>query len=769
MKPNFALSLSPESICLLHRAVGGWRLVGEVSPDSSALRTELAALRNKAIALAPDGLRSKVVIPNQQVRYLSIETVGMDVAEVRDAAYDALDGATPYAMDDLAFDVTLEGNVSHIAAVAYETLNEAESFALDHGFNPVCFVAIPKENAFLGEPYFGPAKAARQLLEDRQSVEQDGAAIVVIGDVVPTEGEATATPVANMFSGLHSASSTLEREQQDTRADAVESLHKTDLANADVIAPQLPSSDVATSAPEFVSRRHSASVSSARLFPQSPSVSAMASGFAETPAAPVTPNPDTFDTTPSIATAPPQSTNSAKEEASRLTTFGARDQAPDKTSSRPMGIAVSLALLVILIGVSTFAFGNLPTFVTELFDREARGTGDITAVQVSPPVLEEPLNDNVNASNDVETASLNTDLTDEDAAVLNALRAPVTEQKDQETASTIPESFLSKYAVTGIWPLAPDVPSPPPLVNIDDLYVTSIDPIEPAFDAVALPQLEKTNRDTAIDTPSSPAAAGTAFNLDARGLVVGTAEGTLSPDGVKIFAGAPPVRPTTLPTRAAQSQTKALGPERASLAAFRPKLRPDDIVETTERATLDGLIRFELEQIRPPLRPASTGEASASGASLVPLGSAAAPLSEQNTDTSGSTTERLAAVATLRPDIRPSNFSQIVARAQKTSAAAPASVASIAPRVVVKPSIPTTASVAREATVRNAINMRKVNLIGVYGTPSQRRALIRLANGRYKKVQVGDRIDGGRISVIGEGELRYQKSGRNIILKMPKS
>jgi hypothetical protein len=70
--------------------------------------------------------------------------------------------------------------------------------------------------------------------------------------------------------------------------------------------------------------------------------------------------------------------------------------------------------------------------------------------------------------------------------------------------------------------------------------------------------------------------------------------------------------------------------------------------------------------------------------------------------------------------------------------------------------------------VKNALNLRKINLIGVYGQPSDRRALVRLSNGEYKKVKVGDRIDGGRVSAIGENQLRYTKGGRNITLQMPK-
>ena len=131
---------------------------------------------------------------------------------------------------------------------------------------------------------------------------------------------------------------------------------------------------------------------------------------------------------------------------------------------------------------------------------------------------------------------------------------------------------------------------------------------------------------------------------------------------------------------------------------------------------------------------------------------------------------RFAVRASVRPDVRPPNFSRIVKRAQRAKPQEPvrvASAASIAPRSVV-PKVPSSASVAKQATVKNALNLRKVNLIGVYGKPSSRRALVRLGNGRYKKVVVGDRIDGGRVSAIGESELRYKKSGRNLVLKMPR-
>ena len=34
-------------------------------------------------------------------------------------------------------------------------------------------------------------------------------------------------------------------------------------------------------------------------------------------------------------------------------------------------------------------------------------------------------------------------------------------------------------------------------------------------------------------------------------------------------------------------------------------------------------------------------------------------------------------------------------------------------------------------------------------------------------VEVGDRLDGGRVAAITDSELRYVKGGRNVVLKIP--
>ena len=75
---------------------------------------------------------------------------------------------------------------------------------------------------------------------------------------------------------------------------------------------------------------------------------------------------------------------------------------------------------------------------------------------------------------------------------------------------------------------------------------------------------------------------------------------------------------------------------------------------------------------------------------------------------------------------------------------------------------------AKQATFTNAINLSQTNLIGVYGTSANRYALVRNASGRFSKVKVGDRIDGGRVAAITASDLRYQKGSRMLTLSMPK-
>ena len=207
-----------------------------------------------------------------------------------------------------------------------------------------------------------------------------------------------------------------------------------------------------------------------------------------------------------------------------------------------------------------------------------------------------------------------------------------------------------------------------------------------------------------------------------------------------------PLTPAPSPDTAAQPP--AADP---ALAGFRPKPRPAAAAAP----------------------PAAADHTDAAPAGTAPDAAAQEPVSP------------LAVAVSLLPAARPADFSRPVAAAlaaasASTAASAAASTAaqSLDPAVVesdgagdtadVSPAIPTKASVARQATMKNALNMHQAALIGVFGAASSRKALVRLPSGRIVKVSVGDRVDGGKIAAIGEHEVHYVKNGRNIVLAMPK-
>ncbi|MDB4053937.1 hypothetical protein N9499_08450 [Octadecabacter sp.] len=174
MNSNFALSLSFDGLRLMHRVLDGWHLVGEVALDDADVTGSLARLRAAAETLEPNGIATKLLIPNDQIKYLALDTTRAEEAEVRDA----LHGATPYSVDELAYDFARGGGRTYVAAVARETLVEAQQFATEHGFNPISFAAIPEPFTYVGEAFFGAT--------GENSVERDAEPVNIIGqsDVV---------------------------------------------------------------------------------------------------------------------------------------------------------------------------------------------------------------------------------------------------------------------------------------------------------------------------------------------------------------------------------------------------------------------------------------------------------------------------------------------------------------------------------------------------------------------------------------------------------
>lgn len=192
MKPAFALDFRNDAIALLHRTSGGWHQVGRVTFDDPDLPAALSYLRATALGLSPRGLATKLILPDDQFLVTSVAAPGPDeetrLAQIRAA----LEGRTPYAVDDLVFDWQEVGGEVRVAVIARETLDEAEGFAREHRFNPVAFVAAPA-SGFAGEAWFGQTAQAAELLAPGETVERDDEAVIVVARAA-TDAPETDTP-----------------------------------------------------------------------------------------------------------------------------------------------------------------------------------------------------------------------------------------------------------------------------------------------------------------------------------------------------------------------------------------------------------------------------------------------------------------------------------------------------------------------------------------------------------------------------------------------
>lgn len=915
MSLDLALTLSFEGISLLTRVPGGWHLLGEVTLDSEDLAGDLTQLRQLAIDVAGPDFGTMLVLPNDQIKYLSLPEGRMSDKRRRAKATEALEANTPYTMDQLIFDLHVSGKTPQVAAVARETLQEATTFATEHAFNPLRFTAIPPAEDFDKAPDFGLSDAARAGVH----VAADPVRIQVIGhgplerplerpdasadhdsqgraESVSTEqgavGDAAALteqnaapidapmqqdlfPQAEAEAAQHEATTDPKPVEQpedgqpenvalqpdaqtpkETEHFQLENPLPTEtLAETDAAPPQEPleaapafasmraqkdvtpasqakslggaSRDVTgTNAPRIPSDSGAADFNALRFDPakavaglqvdahtdldtredagDAADAGTFSSNRSKTRIAPAAPTLKGAMAEPGQAGRKGRKRTDAVEK-QNMTVFGSRQHSIGG-KPRHLGLILTFVLLAFLGAIAVWASFFAEDGVAGLFGGDKAetqiatapdailqpstqpatettsqtsaqpngvsdeqldgridtplqaGTGEVTpdaAPTTQDATLADPLEEDTAALLEVE-ADTQAELVAQDDDLQTALLAPsdtnsltdsaeVEMMEDQGDLGALSQQDAeARYAVTGIWQRAPQPPADLLSDSSDDIYIASIDRNHTAFDAVALPAIPNLTTDLLPQRQLSPVAANAQFDFDERGLVVASTDGTLNPEGVMVYLGRPAPLPPRYPDRSV-AEAQLLSPSNTvQLALSRPRLRPADLLEQNQRATLGGLTLDELAKIRPQLR----------------------PLSDKQVAEADTTPTKYAVKTSLRPRAKPANIAQLAQRA--TASQSVASVVAVPASATIVPDIPTTASVARQATIKDAINLHKVNLIGVYGTSSNRRALVRLSNGRYKKVQVGDRIDGGKVAAIGQDELRYLKSGKNVTLKMPK-
>ncbi len=292
---------------------------------------------------------------------------------------------------------------------------------------------------------------------------------------------------------------------------------------------------------------------------------------------------------------------------------------------------------------------------------------------------------------------------------------------------------------SGIWPKVPSQLQAPSNVPLGDVYITSIDPSVLSLDAIALDKTTTVSELKALLDIRSPLSIGSSFKLDKNGLAIATKVGTLAPAGHQVFAGNPDIVPPAKPL----PNYLHIGDSKLNLKALsklRPKARPED--KTPE--ALIAAKKAILSEKKPRQRPETI------------------KLENYNLFSLATSSINFKGLR-IKPKERPTGLSIMIDQALGVIQyeGDEANITGIVPDV------PSSLRVTKKATIQNVLNLRKTNLIGVYGNSKSRRALVRLSNGERQMVTVGDTIDGGKVAAIGESELRYIKGGKNITLKVP--
>ncbi|MEN8709950.1 MAG: hypothetical protein ABF310_08055 [Paracoccaceae bacterium] len=189
-----------------------------------------------------------------------------------------------------------------------------------------------------------------------------------------------------------------------------------------------------------------------------------------------------------------------------------------------------------------------------------------------------------------------------------------------------------------------------------------------------------------------------------------------------------------------------------------PRFRPDDFSilppeRQPERVTM----------VQPKLRPSELDAQIASRNSQ--------NQTERNTENTGVNAGGTAlamfeTVDMTPPKLRPSGFKTSVTAIKRNDTAASNVKARITTRTAARPRSGASAA-GNAATQSGGIRLNKDSLIGIYGTKSRKSALMRTSRGRYVKLKVGDRFDGGKVAAIGNRELRLVKGSRNVVYELP--
>ncbi len=788
-KPSFALDLSNEGITLWQRASSGaWDALGRIPLDAPNIPEQIKLLRAKAGVKHTTPLKTVVRIPRTEVLFsrLKLGVFEGDAAEKQ--ARKLINDLTPYSLDEILYDLEEKGagNMAPVAVVARSTLEEAEAFAAQYGFEALYFSTDFEPREFPHEPRFylkKPKKPALPILSKAAAMVAIGLSLGYFGYTYfqpPNQPESPPAPIETVQVAEPAVTAPPAKVEQPKPVKENK--------------PATPSDE----APDF-----SAPQTATLIAPETTTYENFAFGdVGRTNLARITrlarPLYQKGEPTPPTPTNPPRHKTDALALADAL-----RDL-PEVgiTDETLASLQADMALPEVAQGSNGTAF-DLAAFVPPDIDFTKVYHSTLTAPSAAyqPPPVESAVNPDPPPPPPAYTTAAPGTLTPTPQGTLGpeniriyAGRPPVLPRTRPEVVAPVdplarfkprlrPQGLVSEELLASLIPTDGTAPEglAPPTESAQNAPVNAPDdtPAQLATGPAALQA--PTQTDAALEAPDNtprpktlleladPALAGfkaprrpadlvptpPATETDAQVDPQAAAEPDLLALADPALAGAKPrLRPTGLNTRVDEEPQGLLALADPALAGKKARRRPAKLATETAPSP-QGLLALAdpaLAKFRAKRRPNTLQTDK--------------PEDQQPANTLAGAT-RLAVALSLKPKLRPANLGPGLAVKTEGNTKATAKT----PRSAVgtsKPSpSPTVVAVSKAATQKAHLNKRKMNLVGVFGTPNARRALIRMPSGRYVKVKTGDRLSGWQVSAIGESSLRIRKGTKNLILRMP--
>lgn len=618
----------------------------------------------------------------------------------------ALEGQTPYDIAELCIDWFNTPQGTAVAAVTHDTLIEAGDFAKSFDFNALGFVALPDEGWGNQFAVFHPDQAPSEM---------------------PARPMQSYISAENL--GVPSAPEpALPSAPLEKPTDVLEQLEKLALS---MPTPPLKKSSQSPKPKQFAAIATGTDVPSdkaPRLGAAKPSTAANTTAAPDVTASLTedqTPKPWTTELQPEL----PFSSRRPNRLQAFMATISkrravknkqaAQAKAPINTLQAQVGgkprflvLILTTLLLIFMLTIAAWAATAGRDTLARWFGFGGSDTemmADLGASETKPPLEARP----------------------EDSVEQRGKQIAIPPVTVQE----LPPDTATALA-TNIQTASPKEPAPSDQIA-GRKFVSDPKPITPA---------EQRFSDTGVWTvpPISPFADTEATDAD-------VAEAALDPKiGQADAQGLPATMaqdPASVPTLLEENPTPTQ-PEPAALpplvsanfdisAEDHPMARPNDLDVEIQSVALTDIPQNELALFRPAMRP---------------------PPAQVPPEIELFTNAQSVAIS-LRPEMRPRGV-------EFAALTPPPTVAK--PSEVQAPTAASSMSVIQAATVKNVLNLRDINLIGITGTKRNPNALVRLANGKVLKVKVGDRLNGGRVTAISAATLTYAISGRSITLDMPR-